>query len=55
MVAIKEAEARNYTNMWICAKCNAKIRGSTNQKPEKCRKCKSSNLRLKKKRTKSKA
>ncbi len=44
-----EAEKRLFENVWICMKCKAKMRSSENKKPEKCRKCKSKQLRPKKK------
>jgi len=49
MARFKEADNRIFANVWICMKCNAKNRSSQGKKPLKCRKCKTSNLRLKKK------
>ncbi len=40
---------RLFENVWICMRCNAKIRGQKGKKPLKCRKCNSKRLRLKKK------
>ncbi len=49
MARFKEADARIFSNVWICMRCNAKNRSSEGKKPIKCRKCKSKGLRLKKK------
>ncbi|MEK6957497.1 MAG: 50S ribosomal protein L40e [archaeon] len=43
------AAKRLFENIWICMRCNAKIRGQKGKKPLKCRKCNSKRLRLKKK------
>ncbi len=48
-----EADARLFKNVWICMDCLAKNRGNTGKKPDKCRKCNSKNLRLKKKKKKA--
>jgi len=44
-----EAEKRLFENVWVCMSCGAKMRGSRGKKPERCRKCKSKQLRPKKK------
>ncbi len=47
-----EVEARLFRNMYVCMRCNAKIRASLkkiNLKKIKCRKCGSKDLRLKSK------
>ena len=49
MARFKEADNRIFANVWICMRCNAKIRSTEGKKPGKCRKCNSKNLRLKKK------
>ncbi|MDP2666044.1 MAG: 50S ribosomal protein L40e [Candidatus Diapherotrites archaeon] len=49
MAKFPEAMNRMFLNMYICMKCNARNRGSTNKKPTLCRKCGSTSLRLKKK------
>jgi len=43
------AAHRLFENVWICMRCNAKKRGQKGKKPDKCRKCNSKDLRLKKK------
>ena len=48
MAKFEEAESRLFKGVWVCMRCNAKIRGG-GQKPSKCRKCGSQRLRLKKK------
>jgi len=57
MVKFPEAEKRLFTNMFICSKCNAKVRASplkVKAKKVLCRKCKSKRLRIKKKLKKTK-
>jgi len=49
MARFKEADNRLFANVWICMRCNAKMRSSPGNKPVKCRKCNSKSLRLKKK------
>ena len=43
------AAKRLFQDIWICMKCNAKNRGQKGKAPAKCRKCKASKFRLKKK------
>ncbi|MBU0661930.1 MAG: 50S ribosomal protein L40e [Candidatus Diapherotrites archaeon] len=49
MAKSKAAENRNFANIWICMKCNAKNRSTPGKKPARCRKCKGERLRLKRK------
>jgi ribosomal protein L40E len=49
MARFEQAEKRLFVNVWVCMKCNAKNRSSHGKKPVRCRKCKSSRLRVKKK------
>ena len=49
MARFEVADARLYINVWVCMRCNAKIRSSSGKKPSKCRKCNSKKLRLKRK------
>jgi len=46
------AKQRRLKNMWVCMACNATMRSP--KKPESCRKCKSTKIRLKKKGKRSK-
>lgn len=48
MALFPEAEARLFRNVWVCMRCNAKLRSGIG-KPSKCRKCGSKKLRLKRK------
>jgi len=43
------AAKRIFADVWICMRCNASKRSSKGKKPDKCRKCNSKHLRLKKK------
>ncbi|NOR84656.1 50S ribosomal protein L40e [archaeon] len=45
-------DGRVFTNVYVCMKCNTKIR-SGNLKKAKCRNCNSKSLRLKHKQSKS--
>ncbi|MEK6959388.1 MAG: 50S ribosomal protein L40e [archaeon] len=54
MADIPEAIARNFTNVYVCQKCNATNRSGSG-KPAQCRKCSSLKLRLKKKKRKAAA
>ena len=45
-------DARIFTNVFVCMRCNTKIRAG-NPKKAKCRKCNSKALRLKHKQTKT--
>ncbi len=49
MATFKEATNRLFANVWVCMKCNAKMRVGEGKKPSKCRKCGSRRLRLKRK------
>jgi len=49
MATFKEATNRLFANVWVCMKCNAKMRAGEGKKPSKCRKCGSRRLRLKRK------
>ncbi|MDO8427949.1 MAG: 50S ribosomal protein L40e [Candidatus Diapherotrites archaeon] len=49
MAHFPEASKRLFDNVWICMRCNSKNRVAPGGKPTKCRKCKSSKLRLKRK------
>lgn len=52
MVKSKAAENRLFANVWICMRCNGKNRSTPGKKPNKCRKCNSHKLRLKRKKAK---
>ncbi len=43
------AAGRLFDDVWICMQCGAKNRGNGIKKPDKCRKCKKDDFRLKKK------
>lgn len=47
MAIFPEAMKRMFENVWVCMNCNAKNRGPEGGKPDKCRKCNSKRLRLK--------
>ena len=47
MVQVAAVTNRMFAHVFVCMKCNAKIRGKEGKKPAKCRKCKSKRLRLK--------
>ena len=50
MAKFDVAEKRLFANIWICMRCNAKIRAQPDKVKKgfiKCRKCGSKNLRLK--------
>jgi len=55
MARFKEADARLFDNVWVCRKCKVVIRGKPGEKPRKCRKCNSKDLRLKHKARKAKS
>ena len=49
MAKFAEAENRIFKNVWVCMKCNATMRSSPGQKPDKCRKCNAKSFRAKRK------
>ncbi|MCX8158082.1 MAG: 50S ribosomal protein L40e [Candidatus Diapherotrites archaeon] len=49
MARFPAAEKRLFEGIWICMRCNHKMRSGTNKKPVLCRKCGSKKLRPKKK------
>jgi len=51
-MGFEEAEKRLFKNVWVCMNCNAKNRSTPGKKPDRCRKCNTKSLRLKKKRKK---
>ena len=46
MAMFPETEKRLFANIWVCMRCNAKMRSGVG-KPRKCRKCGSKKLRQK--------
>jgi len=49
MAKFPAAEKRIFEGIWICMRCNRKIRCGQGKKPDKCRACGSKKLRLKRK------
>ncbi|MBI4043658.1 MAG: 50S ribosomal protein L40e [Candidatus Diapherotrites archaeon] len=49
MARFPEAENRLFANIWVCMACNARHRMGVGKKPKRCRKCKSTRMRLKNK------
>ncbi|MBT4870960.1 MAG: hypothetical protein HON47_05280 [Candidatus Diapherotrites archaeon] len=53
-MAEDHATTRNFTDVYVCQKCNATNRSASGM-PAKCRKCQSKRFRLKKKKKKTAA